>query len=246
MIPYYDKNGVTIYNADCRDVFPSLSPVDAIVADPPYAETSLKWDRWPDLWPSLCTSLSNNLWCFGSFRMFLERSLEFSSWTLAQDIIWEKHNGTNCFNDRFRRVHEMAVHFYRGQWKDLYKKTVFTNDATKKTVRRKTRPPQWGEIGESSYESQDGGPRMQRSVIYCRSCHGSALHPTQKPDGIILPLLEFSVPPGGTVLDPFCGSGSTLFNARNLGLRSIGIEVSEEYCEIAAKRLDAEVKKEAA
>lgn len=80
-----------------------------------------------------------------------------------------------------------------------------------------------------------------RSVIFARSCHGYADHPTQKPEEIIVPLLKYSVPVGGTVIDPFCGSGSTLSAARNIGRSAIGIEIEEKYCEIAAKRLSQEV-----
>ena len=76
-----------------------------------------------------------------------------------------------------------------------------------------------------------------RSVLAVRSCHGYAVHPTQKPVGILHPLIEFSVPVSGIVLDPFAGSGSTLVAAREAGRRAIGIEVQERYCEIAAKRL---------
>ena len=62
-------------------------------------------------------------------------------------------------------------------------------------------------------------------------------HPTEKPTGILEPLITYGCPPGGTVLDPFAGSGSTLDAARQTGRRSIGIEAREDYCEMAAARL---------
>jgi site-specific DNA-methyltransferase (adenine-specific) len=76
-----------------------------------------------------------------------------------------------------------------------------------------------------------------RSVFHVRSCHGYAVHPTQKPVGVLVPLLRYSCPPGGLVLDPFLGSGSTLLAARQLGLRAIGIEREERYCAAAVARL---------
>lgn len=237
--PYFEEGGITIFHGDCREILPVLSPVDAIVTDPPYGDTSLDWDRMVRGWMDAAEQVTSNLWCFGSFRMFAEmfRKGECSRWNLAQEIIWEKHNGSGLLNDRFRRVHELAVQLYRGEWASVFKSPVMTTDATARTVRRKKKPPHFHQIGEGNYMSIDGGPRLMTSVISVRSCHGSAEHPTQKPVGIVDPLLRYSVPPGGIVLDPFMGSGTTLVAAKALGMRAVGIEIDERFCEVAANRL---------
>ena len=240
--PYYQTDAVTLYHGDALDIFPLLPQVDAIITDPPYGATSLAWDQWPDGWPIEATKLTAQMWCFGSLRMFLGHHDEFDWWKMAQDIVWEKHNGSSSAADRFRRVHELALHFYRGEWRDCYTDPQYTNDATARTVRRKKRPPHWGEIGESHYVSKDGGPRLMRSVIYTKSCHGYAVNEAQKPEAIITPLIRYSVPSGGIVLDCFAGSGTTLAVALKTGRRAIGIEKRESQCKLIVERLkrDAE------
>lgn len=210
--------------------------VDCIVTDPPYGETSLAWDKAPDGWMQECRRVlkrSGSMWVFGSLRSHMASNLD--GWSIAQDVIWEKHNGSNSFADRFRRVHEIAMQVYRSdaKWADVYKKTLFTNDARARVVRRKQRPPQWGDIGEHSYKSEDGGPRLMRSVMFFRSMHGVADHPTQKPIEVMMPLIEYSCPPGGLVLDPFIGSGTTALAARQLGMRCVGIEINPEFAAMA-------------
>jgi len=66
-------------------------------------------------------------------------------------------------------------------------------------------------------------------------------HPTVKPLALMQYLCRLTkTPTGGTVLDPFAGSGSTLIAAQNEGRSAIGIEMDEAYCEIAANRLQAQ------
>lgn len=62
-------------------------------------------------------------------------------------------------------------------------------------------------------------------------------HPAQKPEPVILWALMQAPPDVKTVFDPFMGSGTTLIAAKRLNKRAVGIEQSERYCEIAARRL---------
>lgn len=66
-------------------------------------------------------------------------------------------------------------------------------------------------------------------------------HPTQKPLPVMRWALGFLPKETGTVLDPYMGSGTTLRAAKDLGIKAIGVEVQERYCEIAAKRCGQEV-----
>lgn len=66
---------------------------------------------------------------------------------------------------------------------------------------------------------------------------GNRLHPTQKPIAALQPLIETFCPVDGLVLDPFCGSGSTLVAARSLGRNYIGIELNQEHQRTALRRL---------
>ena len=239
--PYYTDDTVTLYLGDCREVLPVLGvDADLVLADPPYGETSLAWDRWPDGWLTSAAEIASSLWCFGSMRMFLLHGMEFAAagWKLSQDIVWEKHNGSGFAADRFKRVHESIVHWYRGEWSELFREVQTTPDATKRTVRRRTRPAHTGVIGNGEYSTQGGGPRLMRPVLQVRSMHGRALHPTEKPLGILEPLIRYACPPGGLVVDPFAGSGSTLDAARQAGRRAVGIEANERYAELAKRRLE--------
>ena len=74
------------------------------------------------------------------------------------------------------------------------------------------------------------------------ACKEYRFHPTQKPLGVMLWILERYSKPNDLIFDPFCGSGSTCVAAKRLGRRYIGVDISPEYCEIARKRLEAEEK----
>ena len=237
---------VRILNAEVLDGLAKLEDqsFDCIVTDPPYGQTNLRWDRWPGPeWLQETKRVlrpGGSMWVFGSMRMFIDHIGEFAGWKYAQDVVWEKHNGTNFHNDRFRRVHELAVQFYPEgvKWADVYRCPQYSNDATKRTIRKKARPAQWtGRTGPTEYQSEDGGPRLVRSVMYERSSHGRSLHPTQKPLGVVRSLVAYSCPVGGIVLDCFAGSGTTGVAAKELGCGAVLIEGNPEYCDVMERRM---------
>jgi DNA modification methylase len=239
--PYWSDDTVTLFLGDCRDVLPALGvTADLVVADPPYGETSLPWDRWPDGWLDVAAMHANSLWCFGSQRLLLRRGREFGNagWKFSQDVIWEKHNGTGFAADRFKRVHEIITHWYRARWAGIYHEVPRVPAVHKRGgqnfIRRQ--PEHTGQVAGRGYS--DDGRRLLRSVIKIRNMNGLAIHPSEKPVELLDPLIRYACPPGGLVVDPFAGSGSTLDAARASGRRGIGIEASEAYAEKAARRLE--------
>jgi site-specific DNA-methyltransferase (adenine-specific) len=239
--PYYADELVTLYHGDCREILPELGlQADCVIADPPYGETSLPWDRWPHGWPEVVASVVRSLWCFGSLRMFLDHGGEFtdSGWRLSQDIVWAKPHGSSRAADRFKRVHELAAHWYRGAWGDVHHEAprvpYFGPDPHHGHNGARDSSPHLGEYARHSWA--DDGTRLARSIIEASQMR-RALHPTEKPVRLLAMLIAYACPPEGTVIDPFAGSGSTLDAARSTGRRAIGIEADERYCELAARRL---------
>ena len=208
-VPFYDRDGITIYNADCKQVLPFLGRFDLLLTDPPYgidADNRRRilsrgklatprdygesdWDKTPP--PSWLLSMAQEiadasiLW--GGNYYGLPAS---SCW-----LVWDKENGTNDFADCELAWTNMprAVRKFRWRWN--------------------------GMLQEHAGDKKD-----------------TRVHPTQKP----LALMKWCcslLPEAKSVLDPFMGSGTTLVAAKLLGLRAVGIEINEEYCEAAVERL---------
>ncbi len=240
--PYWqdEEAGLALYLGDMREILPALNlQADCIVTDPPYAETSLAWDRWPDGWPTLAATVSSSMWCFGSMRMFLDRGAEFADWKLSQDIVWEKRNGSGFARDRFRRVHEHITHWYRGDWRSIHHDVPRTaySGPDKSARGSANRAAHSGAVGAHTYV--DDGTRLARSVLQAGAVRYQRRHPTEKPVEILNLLIRYGCPPGGVVLDMFAGSGSALDAARLAGRQAVGIEIDEAYAEKAAHRLSA-------
>ena len=233
-----------ILTSDCRELMPSHGPFDMILADPPYGETSLAWDRRVEGWIALARAAlkpTGSIWAFGSLRSFVATAQRFADvgLRLAQEIVWEKQNGTGFHANRFKRVHELAVQCYPGEaaWRDIYNDVQTTPDAAARTVHRKQRPPHTGHIDAGHYVSHDGGPRLMRSVIYMRNAHGRAIHPTETPSALPEILIRTSCPEGDLFGDFFAGSGAAGEACRLSGRRHLGCEIDPDMAAKARARL---------
>lgn len=244
-VPFFDDGQVALYVGDCREVIPALGiAADSCVTDPPYAETANPWDRWPDGWVDAVAHAlpsSASLWCFGSARMFLDHHADFAAWRFHQEALWVKRNGTGPGQaDRLVRIHEWAYHWYRGRWDEIHHEWQRERvDANRGTVRKASRAAEHQRDGRAT-TWQDDGARQPRSVTYvieAPSVRFQRRHPDEKPLAVVAPLVRECTPPGGLVLDPFAGSGTTLLAAIATGRRAVGIEGDERYAEEAVRRL---------
>jgi len=92
---------------------------------------------------------------------------------------------------------------------------------------------------QSKHNCSDGAKRTQGTGVSKNQNH----HPTVKPQKLMRYLARMITPPGGTILDPFMGSGSTGVAALSEGFKFIGIEKEEDYFKIAQARLGRAIKK---
>lgn len=93
---------------------------------------------------------------------------------------------------------------------------------------------------EQAYLLAKGRPALPRHPlqdVLPWTYTGNRLHPTQKSADMLRPLVEAFCPPGGLVLDPFCGSGSTLLAAIDAGRHCLGIELDPEHAQTARDRV---------
>lgn len=236
MKPYYDHSGIIIYHADCREVMPTLASVDLVVVDPPYVgmvggysypdsggvakkdtDSMSLGDPWSATfeWAPMATELcSLGAMVFTTYHALPETALAFASLRRAALITWHKRNAPTQGANVPRFTEEYV-------W-CLAKKPGLKWDALKSTMI---------DIPKLATGCMASAERIVDD-------HKRALHPTQKPLAVMHRLLVVG---GASLCDPFMGTGTTLLAAKQRGMRAIGIEIEERYCEMAAKRMEQEM-----
>jgi len=225
--------------------------IDLIIADPPYGlgkdygNDSDKLDadehlEWTEHWLEMSIPLlkpNGSLYIFCSWQFapeifsFLKRRM-----TMINEIVWDRRvpsmGGTTR---RFSSVHDNIGLFVRSRhyYFDLDPVRIPYDAATKKARSRKLfEGSKWLEMGYN--------PKDVWSVSRLHRQHAERVeHPTQKPLEIIERMVLASCPPGGTVLDPFMGSGTTAVACARQGRHFLGYEINADYCEVARERLVA-------
>ena len=115
---------------------------------------------------------------------------------------------------------------------------AFGNDAARKPEGHPTHP----EYLRGGFDDSGSAARFFYCAKASRDERGPGNnHPTVKPLALIQYLVKLVTPPGGIVLDPFCGSGTLGIAAGKLGMKWQGIELNPKYIEIAERRIEREV-----
>lgn len=212
MKPYYDQDGITIYHGDCREVLPTLQG-NALLTDPPYG---IAWSRatWSDD-PAEYEALM--LWLVSTSQMVVPQGLCFVFQAMLQCANWHRWfpDGWRIFAacKNFAQIRPTAV------WHS-WDPVVFWQN------------------GDKQKPKKFAGPNRDYHVGNVAGVLGEKVgHPSPRPLGTMLHLVNLSTEEGQSIIDPFMCSGTTLVAAKQLGRRAIGIEIEERYCEIAVKRL---------
>jgi len=235
MKPYYSDEGITIYLGDCRDVLPTLGPVDHVITDPPYEQEAHTLSRR--------TKIDGGGDVYGGVT---SRPLDFEPITdELRDYIG--HAIT-------RIVQRWALVFCQveavAKWRDALVNGGLNYRRTCAWIKRDAQPQLSGDRPGMGYESivcahqqgrsrwNGGGKRgVYQSMRASTIEGGPALHMTEKPEPLMMALVADFTDVGDLIADPFMGSGTTLVAAQRLGRHAIGIEREERYCEITARRL---------
>jgi DNA modification methylase len=194
-----------------------LEPVDLVFTDPPYG-VSFKKPGKPymvgdcaNLLPAFLPIVYNIIKDDGAIYLFSSLQNLYQFWTIFQ-MYFKIHN--IIIWDKINPIYPHSKAHYSMQYEPIF----------------------YGSKGLHYLKNKKIGDIVQAKIPR----GGKRQHPTQKPVGVIKKILESTQESKNIILDPFLGSGTTAIACERLNRQWIGIEISEEYCEIAAKRIESE------
>lgn len=262
MKPFLADADVTIFHGDALNVLREMSDgsVDCCVTSPPYLDAR---PEYPSPSPAqfglifadlrrvvtgpLCLNVGR-LWRGGMEVLWwtvLLDAARLHGWCVLDTLIWAKPNGNPIQGLVFTNSHEYVFVLgsagielnadairtpYASETLSRYSRKFAANSGVKGHDRPAHRRSRSGVADEA-------GARPRSYVEFPTGRDKGNPHPAPMARELAEHLVKLASWPGQTVLDPFAGSGTTLAAARKLGRVSIGIELLEENCDLAAQRL---------
>lgn len=233
MKPYYDDGVITIWHGDCLEVMADIADhsVDTVLTDPPYSSGGRRENA-------------------RSLRTAMTRAEEDENWIRGDAM------STNGFvymmrlcGLQWRRILRLGGHALSFiDWRmsahlaaaletaDLRQHPILVWDKMRLGMGAVFRNQHEFVVHMSAGNPAAPQRRDVPNVLRFPPVRDGD-HPTEKPEVLLSTLLSVVTPPRGVVLDPFAGSGSTLYAARAMGFRAYGVEADERYCEVMANRL---------
>lgn len=252
MKPYYVDDCVTLYHADCLDVLPHLTGVDLVVTSPPYnlgVTTGGGFGHWKDGQ----AHGGRGKWVAA---MHDGDGIGYDSYNdampYAEYEAWQRTVLAGCWATLSERGAIYYNHKPRVQASELWLPLALNPELPVRQIII------WARAGGMNFAPTHYMPTHEWIIVFAkpgfRLKHRAASgvgdtwripqdgandHPAPFPIGLPARAIETTAP--ALVLDPFTGSGTTLRAAKDAGVRAIGIELSERYCEATAKRLAQDV-----
>ena len=247
-----------LINGECIEEMQKLIDdgvkVDLVLTDPPYGTTACKWDNiipFEDMWKCLdgITYETSPILLFGT-QPFISELIHSNIHHFKYNLIWDKHSISNPFLSKKQplRVHEELAMFYKKQ--PYYNPQKVPQRWGGDQTRVSDADKKWhihhsnvfgGKTPRSRYYVDDG-TRLPQTIISQFPCqmqecvNNKRFHPTQKPVALLKWLIKTYTNENDLVLDFTMGSGSTGVACNETNRNFIGIELDENYYQIAKER----------
>jgi len=211
--PYYSKDGIEIFCGDCREILPSLSGIDVVITDPPYEITATGGG-------------------IGATRKYLHDTTGFTDCGFDYSLLGSFDNWA-CFGT-LRQVPKLIEVASDRRWM-----LVTWNKPNPCPLVNGNYLPDTEYIVHAWRKGNLFGQMKDRSryIVHPLGDKEHGRHPNEKPVRVMCKIASLASDDRWLICDPFMGSGTTLVAAKRLGRRAIGIDISEEWCEVAVNRL---------
>ena len=242
---------IQLFKGDCLDVMDDLIKnnvkVDAIITDLPYGITNANWDEvipFDEMWCRIKKMVNKNT------PIVLFGNQPFTSKLICSNLkgfkyVWEWNkkkpaNVLSCRYQPLRIIEDIIVFTVSGERANYYPILTIDERDRDKEVRRYFNSQLYGATNYNYKTHKKGNQRYPKNLLeYSNASRKEfTLHPTQKPVALLEYLIRTYTKEDELVLDFTMGSGSTGVACANTNRRFIGIELDDNYFEIAKRRIE--------